>query len=194
MASPAPKQAATPRRCDGVLSRAASRYARRRGIDVTPLLERAGLTAEEVTDRNARIEVTKQIKFIQLVADALHDDLLGFHLAESFDFREIGLLYYVAASADTLGNGLRRAERYIKLQNEGVRFKVSRDDNSVRIRFQYAGVPRHTDVHQILVPDHHRDQAGPASDRPIAQTDFGADHAHSAGRQSEAGTAAGQPH
>ncbi len=58
------------------------------------------------------------------------------------------MLYYVAASADTLGSALNRIERYVKIQNEGVRFKVG-TGSSVRVRLQYAGVPRHTDVHQI---------------------------------------------
>jgi hypothetical protein len=42
--------------------------------------------------------------FLDLVAKALGDDLLGFHLAQNFDLRMIGLLYYVLASSETLGN------------------------------------------------------------------------------------------
>jgi hypothetical protein len=36
-------------------------------------------------------------------AKALKDDCLGFTLARDFDLREIGLLYYVMASSQTLG-------------------------------------------------------------------------------------------
>ena len=83
-------------------------YATGSGIDVAPLLEQAGLTQEEIENRNARIGVINQIKFVGLVATALGDELLGFHLVDDFDFREIGLLYYVAASAGTLGAALGR--------------------------------------------------------------------------------------
>jgi AraC-like DNA-binding protein len=148
MAGPARKHTSSPRRCGGVLSRVAYRHAVRHGIDVAPLLERAGLTVAAIEDRSATVGVINQIKFVELVADALGDKLLGFHLMEGFDFREIGMLYYVAASADTFGDAMRRAERYVKIQNDGVRFRISRG-KSVRVRLHYAGVPRHADVHQI---------------------------------------------
>jgi AraC-like DNA-binding protein len=131
-----------------VLSRVAYRHAKRHGIDVLPLVHQAGLTQEAIEDWNATLSVINQIKFVELVAAALGDQLLGFHLVEGFDFREIGLLYYVAASADTLGGALSRTERYVKIQNDGVRFKINRE-KSVRVRLHYAGVARHSDAHQI---------------------------------------------
>jgi AraC-like DNA-binding protein len=148
MASSAGKRANSVKMCGGVISRLVHACAKHKGVDVDPLLKQAGLTEELIKNRNAPIGVTNQIKFVELVAEALGDDLLGFHLAEDLDPREIGLFYYVAASADTMGDALRRAERYVKLQNEAVRFKVS-TGKSVRIRLQYTGVARYTDVHQI---------------------------------------------
>jgi AraC-like DNA-binding protein len=148
MASPALKQIRTSRRCGGVLSRLAYRRATREGVEVRPLLARAGLTTDIIDDPTVPVGVANQIKFVDLTADALGDKNLGFHLAFDHDVREIGLLYYVAASAGTLGDALRRAERYVKIQNEGVRIRVSRG-KSVPVRFHYAGVARHTDVQQI---------------------------------------------
>jgi hypothetical protein len=111
MAGSAAKQIVSIRQCGGVLSRLAYRYAESKGVDTAPLLAKAGLTTAIVDDQNARIGVANQIKFVELVAEALGDKILGFHLAYDHDVRQIGLLYYVAASADTLGNALRRAER-----------------------------------------------------------------------------------
>jgi hypothetical protein len=148
MASSARTRSSSVKMCGGVISRLVYARARHKGVDVEPLLKQAGLTEELIKDRNAPVGVANQIKFVELVAEALGDDLLGFHLAEDFDPREMGLLYYVAASADTMGDALRRAERYIKLQNEAVRFKVS-TGKYVRVRQQYTGVARHTDVHQM---------------------------------------------
>jgi AraC-like DNA-binding protein len=148
MTSSAGKRASSVKMCGGVISRLVYACAKRRDVDVDPLLHQAGLTEALIKDKNAEIGVANQIKFVELVAEALGDDLLGFHLAEDIDPREMGLLYYVAASADTMGDALRRAERYIKLQNEAVRFKVSAG-KSVRIRLQYTGIARYTDVHQI---------------------------------------------
>jgi AraC-like DNA-binding protein len=148
MAGSAGKHSSSVKLCGGILSRLAYACAKREGIDVDPLLKQSGLTEELLADSSAPISVSNQIKFVDLVANALGDDLLGCHLVDDFDPRQIGLLYYVAASAETMGDALRRAERYIRLQNEGVRFEVS-TGQSVRIRLHYAGVARHTDVHQI---------------------------------------------
>jgi AraC-like DNA-binding protein len=148
MASPALKQIRASRRCGGVLSRLAYGQATREGVEVRPFLAKAGLTTDIIDDPSVPVGVANQIKFVDLVAHALGDKNLGFHLAFDHDVRAIGLLYYVAASADTLGDALRRAERYVKLQNEGVRIKVI-PGKSVRVRFHYAGVSRHSDVQQI---------------------------------------------
>jgi AraC-like DNA-binding protein len=148
MARPAPKQDRSLRRCAGVLTRVAYLHAKRHGIDTAPLIASAGLTSDLIADSTARLAVANQIKFVELVAAALGDALFGFHLVGDFDFREVGLLYYVAASADTFGSALRRVERYIKIQNDGVRLKVSRG-KTIRVQLVYVGVARHTDVHQI---------------------------------------------
>jgi hypothetical protein len=54
-----------------------------------------------------RISAKKQINFVELVAEEIDDPTFGFHLARGFDLRMIGLLYYVAASAKTLGDALQ---------------------------------------------------------------------------------------
>ena len=120
----------------------------RKGIHIRELIEQAGLTMVAIEDPKARLGVANQIEFVGLVADALGDKNLGFHLALDHDVREIGLLYYVAASADTLGTALRRVERYSGIQNEGVRIDVTKG-NAVRVNINYSGVARHTDVQQI---------------------------------------------
>jgi AraC-like DNA-binding protein len=148
MAGSAAKQSGSIRQCGGVLSRLAYRRAKSEGVDVAPPLAKAGLTTAIIDDQNARVGVANQIKFVELVAATLGDKNLGFHLAYEHDVRQIGLLYYVAASADTLGNALLRAERYVGVQNEGVKIKVSKG-KSVRLDIEYAGVARHTDVQQI---------------------------------------------
>jgi AraC-like DNA-binding protein len=131
-----------------LLARLAYRAAERHGIDANALLQSAGLPLEAIRNRRAQIEVSKQVRFVDLVAAALDDPLFGFHLTKDLDLRELGWLYYVAASAATLGMALRRLERYSLIQNEAVRLKV--DVNaSVSIQIRYAYIARHSDFHQI---------------------------------------------
>ena len=132
----------------GTLSRLASARARAAGIDVAPLMVQAGVTGQQVEDDSVWLTVQGQIRFVELVANALQDDFLGFHLAESFDLREVGLLYYVAASSESLGEALRRLERYSAIGNEGVALRV-REGDDLAVTFHYVGVARLSDRHQI---------------------------------------------
>jgi AraC-like DNA-binding protein len=121
---------------------------REAGIELAPLLAKAGLTSRQIEDSKARISVESQIRFLVLAANALNDKFLGFHLAVDYDLREIGLLYYVLASSEVLGDALRRAERYSAIVNEGVAVRF-RDGRHTTITCNYVGVERTSDRHQI---------------------------------------------
>jgi AraC-like DNA-binding protein len=111
-------------------------------------MEKAGVKSRQVEDDDVWLAVPGQIKFLELIADALQDDFLGFHLARDFDLREIGLLYYVVNSSELLGDALRRAERYSTIVNEGVSLRV-REGKEIGVTFTYVGVERLSDRHQI---------------------------------------------
>jgi hypothetical protein len=121
---------------------------REAGKGTAALLSGAGLRAEQVDDPTVRLEVRTQIKVLELAAQELQDDFLGFHLARSFDLREIGLLYYVMASSGLLADALRNAERYSRINNEGVRLQF-RSDRATIIALDYLNVDRRSDRHQI---------------------------------------------
>jgi AraC-like DNA-binding protein len=121
---------------------------RERGIPATPLLSKAGLSIEQIDDRSARLKVRSQIKFLDLAADALQDDVLGFHLARDYELREIGLLYYVMASSEMLNDALHKIARYSGITNEGVSVKF-RASKEAAVTLDYVGVERQSDCHQI---------------------------------------------
>jgi AraC-like DNA-binding protein len=132
----------------GIISRLAHARAKQEGADTDALLRKAGLTPRQIDDPRARIAVKAQIRFLELVADTLKDKYLGFHLAQKFDLRIVGLLHYVLASSDTLDEALQRAARYSAIVNEGITL-IFREGKDVGVCFEYAGVARHTDCHQI---------------------------------------------
>ena len=132
----------------GGITRTAYAFASRAHVSVGPMLKRANLSVQQVKNPRLRIAVKDQIKFLNLVAGKLQDEFLGIRLAQAIDLRELGLLYYVMASSDTLGDGLRRAARYSTIQNEGVQVKYHAD-KLVTVTFHYLGVPRQFDRHQI---------------------------------------------
>ena len=182
----------------GGLSRLAIARLQRAGVPVEPLLRRAGLTPELIADPEGRLSVQSQIRLLDEAAIALKDDCLGFTLARYHDPREIGLLYYVMASSQTLGEALKRLARYSKVTNEALVFRY-REGNRLIISLSYSGVPRHSDRHQIefcmfaalricrmltgqnLVPQHfaishHRSEAVPEMARFVGtEVEFGSD-------------------
>jgi len=132
----------------GGLSRLAVARLESAGVPLAPLLQRVGLTPELIADPEERLSVQSQIRLLDEAAIALKDDCLGFTLACDFDPREIGLLYYVMASSQTLGDALKRLARYSKVTNESLMVGY-REGNSLIINLSYSGVPRHSDRHQI---------------------------------------------
>ena len=118
------------------------------GVPVVPLLARVGLTPEMIADQEERLSVRSQIALLDQAAIALKDECLGFTLAHNFDPREMGLLYYVMASSQTLGDALKRVARYSQTTNEAVVVRY-REGNRLIINLSYSGVPRHSDRHQI---------------------------------------------
>jgi len=133
----------------GSMARLAYLRGKAAGVELGPLLKAANLTVAEMEDPEVRLKVKDQIEFMNLVAGAIPDDYLGFHLAQVPDLREFGLLYYVMASADTLSESLRRTVRYSSIFNEGLvpKYVDGKDDISISLR--YVDVQRHPDRHQI---------------------------------------------
>ena len=132
----------------GGIMRAAYARALQARLDVGALLKQAGLTLRQAKNPEIRIPVRNQIKFLDAVAAALPDEFLGVHLAQAVDLRELGLLYYVLASSDRLGDALVRLARYSQIQNEGVHISY-RHRSNVTVAFEYSGVARASDRHQI---------------------------------------------
>jgi AraC-like DNA-binding protein len=107
-----------------------------------------GLTAEELENPRTRIAVSDQIEFLNLVADALGDDMLGLELASRFDLRMAGLVYDVFASSENLREVFERGARYSAVVNEGVLQRFV-DGRLAGLAIRYSGVRRQADRHQI---------------------------------------------
>jgi AraC-like DNA-binding protein len=118
------------------------------GIDPGPIFRQAGLTVTQMKDAESYVAANCQVALLNLAADALHDDLLGFHLAEEFELRLVDLLYFVLASSATLGEALAHIARYNPVANESMKL-ICEQGKELKIGFSYAGMARHTDRHQM---------------------------------------------
>jgi len=148
VSDPNPKRLGPLPSASGTIARLAYARAKEADVDLALLVKKAGLSLQQIEDPDVRLKVRDQINFLNLVADALQDDILGFHLAQVLDLREIGLLYYVAASSEMLRSALQRVARYCSIINQGVSLKYIEAENVV-MNFRYVGVRRLLDRHQI---------------------------------------------
>jgi Arabinose-binding domain of AraC transcription regulator, N-term len=127
----------------GMIARLAYARARQAGIELDALLKKADLTEQQIADRGARFAVNRQIRLLNLAASALQDEFLGFHLAQQLpDLRELGMLYCVAASSDTLADTLRRTARYSSTVNEGLSIKCLAGERLCRRYADHSVCPR----------------------------------------------------
>ncbi|MER2267944.1 AraC family transcriptional regulator ligand-binding domain-containing protein [Methylobacterium oxalidis] len=138
---------AMPPSTTGALVRLAVARATAAGIVIEPLLLRTGLTPCQIADRQARVDARGQAALLDLLADAVGDDLFGFHLGRDLEVREVGLVYYLMASAPTLRDALIRVERYSAITNEGI-VPICLRTAEVSIRLNYLGLCRHAAYHQ----------------------------------------------
>src|SRR5262245_52956090 len=60
----------------GGITRLAHARLQAAGITADPLLQQAGVTQQQIDDPGLRVNVRDQIRFLNLAADALQDDLL----------------------------------------------------------------------------------------------------------------------
>jgi hypothetical protein len=56
-----------------------------------------------MTEDPAGVSAVSQHRFFELAASEVDDSLLGLHVAGEMDLRDIGLLFYLPASAATVG-------------------------------------------------------------------------------------------
>lgn len=131
----------------GTIARLACARARKAGIAMPALLRHANLTPRHIGDAGVRLAVRDQIRLLNIIADELDDELLGFHLAQDCELRELGLLYYVGATSATLYDAARRTARYSGLGNEGIAQQCIYGRH-FGINLRYIGVSRHIDRHQ----------------------------------------------
>jgi hypothetical protein len=119
----------------GAITRLAYAHAKEAGVELEPILKKAHLFFDEIENPDARLKVRDQIRFLNLVAVAVQDDFLGFHLAQPPDLREMGWLY-VAASSEIMSDALKRGARYSSIVNEGVSLNYTENGN-VAITIDY---------------------------------------------------------
>jgi len=91
----------------GIAARETLFYLDRHGIDAEPLLSKVELSRSQLAQDAKGVSVAAQHQFLELATIETEDPLLGLHVAAEVDLRDIGLLFYLAASSATEEKGAR---------------------------------------------------------------------------------------
>jgi AraC-like DNA-binding protein len=118
------------------------------GLPLAPLLSKAGLKAEQIDDPAARIEVKAQAQLFEIAAEQLKDDHFGFRMAQDFEPRGIGLLYFILSSSNTLADALSDAQRYTRIVNDGIQLRIDLERGTA-IALDCVGVVPGSSLHQM---------------------------------------------
>jgi len=129
---------------NAVVTRLAMRELKKAKVDPAPLLARAGISLLKLGEEPKRVAAQSQIRFLEIAAEALNDSALGLHLAQDFDLRECGMLYYVLAASQNLGEAIHNLARYLAVSNESLRISVFERAKRTVLTVYYK-IPRHTD-------------------------------------------------
>ncbi len=123
---------------DGTATRLALARLEREGQDGSRLLALSGLSAA-ILRRRQRFGLASQLRFLDLAAGALNDPCLGVRIAGELELRELGLVYYVVASARTAREGLTQLARYVGISNDSINIAVTEAGGSARVSLSFAG-------------------------------------------------------
>jgi AraC-like DNA-binding protein len=132
----------------GAVARLACAKVRAAGLPLAPLLSKAGLRAEQIDDPAARIEVRAQAQLFEIAAEQLKDDHFGFRMAQDFELRGIGLLYFILSSSNTLADAVSDAQRYTRIVNDGIQLRINLDRGTT-IALDCVGVEPGSSLHQM---------------------------------------------
>lgn len=138
----------SPRTAAGLILRLAAERLAHLGSDLAPGMGDVGARNEAPAEGITRIGLPGRTGFLDKAAEALGDPLLGFHLAQDYDLRALGPLFYLLVSSETVGNAFALCERFSRILDEAIQvvFRVSASAMSVGITL--TGVERHSDRHR----------------------------------------------
>jgi hypothetical protein len=120
----------------GIAARETLYYLDRKGIDAEPLLSMAELSRAQLTQDPGGVSAASQNRFLEFAAVGTNDLLLGLHVAAEMDLREIGLLFYLAASFATVAEALEHLAQYAATTTEEIRLEISSREGETLLRFQ----------------------------------------------------------
>lgn len=127
----------------GVLIRLAYQGMCELNIDADAVIERCGISKDQLYDSQLRTSHAGQILFWQSAQEVSQDADIGLHLGEHMPFFKGQVLEYLFFSSPSFGDGLQRMLNYQRLLSDAVQIKLSTSDDQIYLTFDFPDATRH---------------------------------------------------
>lgn len=107
------------------------------GADSERVLAAAGLKRGQLEDPDVRIDHERWVALLEIGARATGDPCFGLHAAEQLSQRSYALPALFIQAQPTLGEGLRRLDRYFHIVHEGMLLALLLDGDTARVRLDF---------------------------------------------------------
>ncbi|MCB9061286.1 MAG: AraC family transcriptional regulator [Halobacteriovoraceae bacterium] len=107
------------------------------GIDVSPLLDKVGLTRQVVFKEGGYLPTDCVLEFGELARQISHDPLLHLHADQRIPLGAYQALEYVIATSETLGEGFKKLAEFIHLANTSTLMKIQERSDHYSIQLEY---------------------------------------------------------
>jgi len=122
----------------------------RAGLDIDAIYQQLGYHAERLPLREMRTEHGLQALFWQVVEQVSGDPEVGLHLCPHLPIFHGEVLEYLIFSSQTLGEGVGRSLKYLRLISDAMDFRIVQDDKGSRAVVQGGALNtpelRHTEI------------------------------------------------
>jgi len=125
------------------------------GVQRATALRAADLSAEKLSDPDARVSPTQVWLLWQKALEITRDPCLGLHLAETVLPSDYGIIGYIVVSSATIRDALLRVNRYHDLLADAVRYSFEERPDGFVLRHGFSdgqGVPGAMAAYVLAVP------------------------------------------
>jgi AraC-like DNA-binding protein len=101
------------------------------------LCDAVGLEPNCLSDRNARVPVSRLIELYEVAAKLTGDSDFGLHVGVRTSLRTFGVLGYILMNSTTIGLALERLVRFFPIWTNGTRFALCFEGSAVHVVWEY---------------------------------------------------------
>lgn len=106
------------------------------GIERQRIYKVAGLTVEDLADRNKQIPVRQFVELLESAAILAQDDCFGLHFGLNYHLFDLGVLGYILLNSASVGSALETLIHYFDVCQQSTEVTLTLDGGTVLLSYQ----------------------------------------------------------